>query len=251
MKETLGKFSEGIRKTIVALEKTEDGINYVKAFLDILASGNEELQPPRILTQAETQELLDQLENPISFAGYVLRTYFLIADECAEYANFLVENESCSKQEIVSGSLPYIELLYSKLAQLFKVLSKAKWNKDSYNAYITSFCFLSDLMCGEKDLSETYSFDFLTDVSELWEIIVGVTDQINSIEKFSSFSDYISFISYVLNQSTQMAIEFVQSDLPLKERRKKSKLYKKLVRECSKKLSTQLTFEAYIIRKNM
>ena len=130
-------------------------------------------------------------------------------------------------------------------------MSKAKWNKYSYDLYITSFCFLSDLICGEKDLAEEYSFDFLTDVSELWEIIVAVTDQINSIEKFNSFSDYISIISHDLQKSSQLALEFINSDLSPRERRKMAKLLKKFVRVSSKKLSSKFALEAYLIQKNM
>ena len=69
MKETLEKFSEGIRKTIAVLEKTDSGINHVKDFLDILDAENEGSHTPHVLNQAETQELLDQLEDPFSFAS--------------------------------------------------------------------------------------------------------------------------------------------------------------------------------------
>jgi len=251
MRETLGKFSDGIRKTIAALEKTDTGINYVKDFLDILNTGNADPQPPHILNRAETQAILDQMDSTSSFEGYVFRTYLIIADECAEYANFLIENELESDQEIISGSLPYIQNLYSQLAQFFKFLSKTKWDKYSCDLLITSFAFLSDLICGEKDLARVYSLDFLTDISELWEIIVEITDQINNTEKFNSFSNYITLISPGLNQSTQAAIEFLESDFSPRERRKMVRIFKKLVRRSSKQLASKFALEAYLIRKNM
>lgn len=242
---TIDEFSEKINSTISWLERINAGLDYIKS----MASNAP--QAPCILNEEETKELFEELENPYSIEGYVLNTYRLIADSCAEYSNYLTKNADLTEDQMISCSLPYIAAIYTRLSQYFDALAKMKWKLHSYDRYTVSFAFLTDLICAKENLDEVYSLDFLSDVSELWEIVLTITDMIHEADGISPFSDYINELSLQIEQSNEKSLELLGLESSPRQRKKTMKLLKKYVHSGAKKLSNKFAFEAYVIRNKI
>ena len=217
-------------------------IDDVKKLLDDSAS-----EIPYIPTQHEIETLLNELDEVSLKETSALMTYQLIADQMSSLLSFLVDNNALKKEEIIAGSSKYISDIYLILSRFLSNLKKTKWDLDTCDEIIYSFLFLVDLIGTEKDLCDEYAFDFFADVSELWELIINITDEVHEEKGLTLFSQSISELYIQMDDVNDSIIDILNADLSLQEKKKVFKKAKvqKYIYTSLEILSDLFLFESY------
>lgn len=241
------KINNTLDKIMTIADKTSSGIGMLKEMLEIF-DPDDSVQLPQILNREEVQQLINEVDDPFSREAIALKTYCIFADSMAEYSNYLVEeyqdsSDDSSVDNILIGSVDYITKILVRIQAIFESFKKLKYGSKLYLPQINQFGFIMELLADRKDLVELYSYDFLSDVSEMWELIVEIIDQINDECDVRPFSEVIDNYYDSLAEVDEKNADAMSEAYKKREKKKVLKTYTKFIKKFTKEFSKQIEYE--------
>ena len=248
---TQRNWSEKLGNLISFVEMAGEGLNILKNIVD---DADDTPRLPRIPNQDETEKHIQNCDDNNLKKSKSLHAYQLIATSLSDYCNYLIENHNQAKEDLTEGSLPYVKNIYYDLCDTFGtfgLIKKTKWTFSLCETGAIYFAFLTDLISGETDLDERYSVDFFSDVSELWELVMSITDALNEKNNIRPFSSMIQELCEPIKNTNAHILPTFEDDLSPRQQRKLTKLYKKYLCVSSKELEDLFRLEINIIERNL
>lgn len=171
------------------VDKVAQGIDLIKSISDI-TNEDENYSLPNFPSNEEAVDLLHQSNDSNIFE---VATYCIIADSVKSYADYLVKYagpNGGNSDEIAKASLPYIARIYFDITCVLKSCCKIKMRAKNRGSQLSYLEVAAKLLCQDDSLKDS-SFDFLSDVAELLDMCLMITDSLGINQMYCSFGDLV------------------------------------------------------------
>ena len=249
------KWLDRIDKLLSTVENVNNGLSVLRS---ILEDTTEEPKLPQLPTPDEVDDILNHTKIESADDYFALVAYNGIADSMYDYANYLSSEGSrfltgelsdSLRNEMIHHSIPYVFAIMCGLKGVFSAVYEFK--KTQYKQYQKIFAFLHHFLDEESCLEELYAFEFFADVSELWEIVVMIMDEIDEQNNIEIFSSYLQAYCYDITRVSGNTFEILNSDESNWTKRKVLKKYQKNIHLYAKAIMSRLDTELYLLQKEM
>lgn len=237
------------------LEGACEGLTIMKELLESDDDSSPKL--PVIPNYDEVEQYFEKIDDMYSREAVALRTYRVFADSMSCYASFLVEesdlisNENAFSEQFEKDSIKFILGVLYELHLVFDVFQKIKLGSDQYNEFLEGFHFTIALMCSDAPLNELYDVEFFDDLSELWEVLVGMVDMVNAKYGAPLFSEFLNKFYENWTVIEEYTLSVLNSDCSRWTKKRVLKKYVKAFRDAAKKMSNTLQIQASFLRQRL